>query len=215
MTKCRHGTFTTNYCNRCVEQAEITELRVENETLRAALKVAQETNQKLAWSEIVDAYQAIQEERDTLKAKLSAIEKQEPAAWMRHDALDASQDFRFVEIEDFTKPLYAAHVAPAQPANDLVQLGERFEKLHASGDIWITTIAARCMVDAALASAKAAQPLTKEQVVQASQQVFSKYEAPCSFCFMRAWFRAISLRPWVCLLFIFPLSKKAVAYPLG
>jgi len=38
---------------------------------------------------------------------------QEPFAWARPDAVDTSQDFRFIKIDDFTVPLYATPPRPA------------------------------------------------------------------------------------------------------
>lgn len=46
-------------------------------------------------------------ERDALKAELARVQAVEPFAWARPDAVDVSQDFRFIKIDDFTVPLYA------------------------------------------------------------------------------------------------------------
>ena len=40
---------------------------------------------------------------------------EEAVAWARPNAVDASQDFRFIKIYDFTVPLFT-HPLPAQPA---------------------------------------------------------------------------------------------------
>jgi len=49
------------------------------------------------------------------KAEAIAFVKQmmqaEPVAWARPDAVDASQDFRFIKIDDFTQALFT-HPAP-------------------------------------------------------------------------------------------------------
>jgi predicted nucleic acid-binding Zn-ribbon protein len=93
--------------------AEITELR-------EALKVAQEENLSIT----NDALRFVKE-RDALQAKLSAIEAQEPHSWYSaqegewmpgktrkdHARLNTYSH----KFGGFDMPLYAAHVAPAQP----------------------------------------------------------------------------------------------------
>jgi len=46
---------------------------------------------------------------------------QEPFAWARPDAVDASQDFRFIKIEDFTVPLYATPTSAVPVVEKLVE----------------------------------------------------------------------------------------------
>ena len=46
---------------------------------------------------------------------------QEPFAWARPDAVDASQDFRFIKIEDFTVPLYATPTSAVPAVRKMVE----------------------------------------------------------------------------------------------
>ena len=57
---------------------------------------------------ILDALPADQTEAISIVRKMMQAE---PAAWARHDAVDASQDFRFIKIDDFTQALYT-HPSP-------------------------------------------------------------------------------------------------------
>lgn len=46
---------------------------------------------------------------------------QEPFAWARPDAVDASQDFRFIKTEDFTVPLYATPTSAVPVVRKMVE----------------------------------------------------------------------------------------------
>jgi len=46
---------------------------------------------------------------------------QEPFAWARPDAVDVSQDFRFIKIDDFTVPLYTTPPSAVPVVEQLVE----------------------------------------------------------------------------------------------
>jgi hypothetical protein len=65
------------------------------------------------WYDRNQSYAALEAALDEVFKSVDMSDKQwqdmlgEPVAWTRSDAIDAAQDFRFIEIEDFTTPLYA------------------------------------------------------------------------------------------------------------
>jgi hypothetical protein len=64
-----------------------------------------------ARARLLDALEAQAAELEALKAQPT----EHPFAWARADALDASQDFRFIKIDDFVVPLYRG-TQPTEPA---------------------------------------------------------------------------------------------------
>jgi len=59
---------------------------------------------------------------------------QEPFAWARPDAVDASQDFRFIKIDDFTVPLYATPPSAVPVVEQLVEALSRNRIMAADSD---------------------------------------------------------------------------------
>jgi hypothetical protein len=111
-------------------------MRDHIDALTEALKAAHEEN-TANMSTCKGIISGLTAERDTLQAKLSAIEAQEPVAWLMPDELvEALQEFGY-------------HHERCDKHGNL--LDEKFAP------------ACTCGFDAALANAKAAQPLTKEQ----------------------------------------------------
>lgn len=58
------------------------------------------------WLDVVQEWSG--RARDAEAPQVAQQAEQVPFAWARPDAVDASQDFRFVKIDDFTVPLFTA-----------------------------------------------------------------------------------------------------------
>ena len=59
---------------------------------------------------------------------------QEPFAWARPDAVDTSQDFRFIKIDDFTVPLYTTPPSAVPVVEQLVGALSRNRIMAADSD---------------------------------------------------------------------------------
>jgi len=119
---------TTARGERALMQAEITELR-------KALKVSQKENARLTEcvrSARIDEAHCWGSRVDALQAKLSAIEAQEPVAWMEWDlelgegdpdSITAGKEKPDLCADgwDWAALYLTTHVAPAQPVNELVE----------------------------------------------------------------------------------------------
>jgi hypothetical protein len=162
-------------------------IQAENTELREALKVAQ--HDLFVKRELLFGAET---ERDALQAKLSAVEAREPVGEVAPSndgsgimSIKWSKSWSVRNLM-FGDKLYSAPVAPAQPVNELVEALECLIATHWPLEEAITRngcytsdpneIKAR----KALASAKAAQPLTKEQVdsvIDVLEQGRSNYSA--------------------------------------
>ena len=123
-------------------------------------------------------------ERDALQAKLSAIEAQEPVMHQvfvdKWRTVDESTFNNYAEQD--RRALYAAPVAPAQPVNELVEALEDardvlYQVAHGNTACGKDAECVGGLIATALANAKAARPLTKEQVQPAQWTAGAKM--PC------------------------------------
>lgn len=147
------------------------------------------TEKQMTWDEVVAQMVVYIKERDALRAKLSAIEAQEPVAQVirrpNGNITMTTMDDGPFDMSRFVgaKFYLAAPVAPAQPARDLPDFDDAEvpdsapwakapakpvnELVEALESIKQSSFNARFVAARALnafANAKAAQPLTKEQV---------------------------------------------------
>ena len=103
-------------------------------TVREALKVAQEER-----NEALEADAATERAYFAIKAKLSAIEAQEPVAWVYEDELPSGYPydlmFPFSKVDGVRLFPIFAPVAPAQPpSRDALFDGSDAHLLNAAGD---------------------------------------------------------------------------------
>ena len=74
-----------------------------------------------ALGRVTDWAQVVKNQGTPLYATPPQPAAQEPFAWARPDAVDASQDFRFIKIEDFTVPLYATPTSAVPVVRKMVE----------------------------------------------------------------------------------------------
>ena len=77
---------------------------------------------------------------------------QEPFAWARPDAVDASQDFRFIKIDDFTVPLYTTPPSAVPVVEQLVEALSRNRIMAADSDGNYTREVTPLIITAAIAA---------------------------------------------------------------